>query len=58
MLCNLVVDLHPIPFEKKFGPLGYYYEANFEIVVKFGIELWYGLARDGKILGSITAKYI
>jgi len=58
-LCCLSVDLTPLlPFKKKLGSLGYYYGANFDIYLNFGPELWYGLVRDERIIGSMTAKYV
>jgi len=58
-LCSLSVDLNPLlPFKKKLGTLGYYHQADFDIYVNFGPELWYGLVRDERIIGSMTAKYV
>jgi hypothetical protein len=58
-LCQLRVDLTPLkPFKTGYGASGLYYIATFELVVSFGPEIKYGLAKDGQILGSISTNYV
>ena len=45
------------PLDRRFGGNGFYYVVNYEIAVYFGSELVFGLVRDGKVIGCVTAKY-
>ena len=59
ILCDLIVDLTPLlPFTRKYGTKGCYYQADYEVVVNFDNEFGVALVRDGKIYGRITCKYV
>jgi hypothetical protein len=57
-LCTLTVDVSSLkPLERRFGSRGFYYEVTYELAVLFGPELVFGLLRNGKVMGSVVAKY-
>ena len=57
-LCILPVDLSPLkPFKKVLGLQGYYYRVSFDLTVSFGPELLFQLVHEGRVIGSISAKY-
>jgi hypothetical protein len=57
-LCKCTVDLRPLrPFTRRLGSQGYYYEVDYDLGVTFGPELIFKLVRDGKVMGSVVAKY-
>jgi hypothetical protein len=45
------------PFEKVVGLNGSYYEKKYELSMSFGPELEFKLIYEGKVLGSVSAKY-
>jgi hypothetical protein len=57
-LCILPVDLSPLkPFKKVLGLQGYFYRVSFDLTVSFGPELVFQLVHEGRVIGSISAKY-
>lgn len=57
-LCSVTVDLTPLkPFTRKVGKAGYYYEIDFQLSITFGPELLFKFERNGRVMGSVTAKY-
>lgn len=57
-LCTLTVDLSPLrPFQRLQGKKGWYYQVNYEIGLAFGNELVFALVHNGKLVGSVNAKY-
>jgi len=57
-LCRYTADLSSLkPLERRFGKKGFFYRVDYEIAVYFGSEIVFGLVRNGKVMGCVTAKY-
>ena len=57
-LCLLPADITSLkPFDKAVGMKGVYYSQSYELSMSFGPELEFSLLYEGRVLGSVSAKY-
>jgi len=61
-LAEVTINCRELPksaIAKKPHPIrGYYYQADFTLVVRFGTVLEFRVMRDGKVFGTAVADYI